>query len=60
MGRGELVPCFALFVCMDFALPIKLFLSQLMSFLPLTLSILFPLGEVSEQLRGAEFLAGVK
>lgn len=31
-----------------------------MSFLPLTLSILFPLGEVSEQLHGAEFLAGVK
>lgn len=32
-GKGELIPCFALFVCADFDLPVKLFLPQSTSFL---------------------------
>ena len=32
MGSGELIPCFALFVCVAFDLPIKLFLPQPLSF----------------------------
>ena len=40
MGRSESIPCFALLVCTAFALPIKLSLSQLTSFLTFTLPIL--------------------
>ena len=36
MGSGEWIPCFALLACMSFALPIKLSLSQPMSFLTFT------------------------
>ena len=43
MGRGELIPWLALLVCEAFALPIKLSLSQPMSFLIFTLLILSPI-----------------
>jgi len=42
-GSGERIPRFALLVCTAFALPIKLPLSQRMSFLTLTLPILSPI-----------------
>jgi len=47
--------CFALLARLAFTLPIKLSLSQPMSFLTFTLLILFPipLGGASERLRGA-------
>ena len=32
VGSGEWIPCFALLVCAAFALPVKLFLSQPLSF----------------------------
>ena len=63
MGSAELIPWFTLLACVAFALPIKLSLSQPTSLLPFTLLILspIPLWEgVSEQLRGAYLLAGVK
>ena len=44
MGSGEWIPCFALLACTAFALPIKLSLSQSMSFLTFfTLPILSPI-----------------
>ena len=43
MRSSELIPCFDLFACLDFALPIKLSLSQSTSFLTFTLPILFPM-----------------
>jgi len=57
MGSSELIPCFALLAHMAFALPIKISLSQAMSFLTFTLQI--PTGEGgSEWLGGAELSAG--
>ena len=55
MGSGEWIPCFASLVCVTFAVPIKLSLSQPTSFLIFTLPIFspIPLGGVSEWLCGA-------
>jgi len=39
MGSSELIPCFSLLLCVAFALPINLSLSQPTSFLTFTLSI---------------------
>jgi len=55
IGSNELIPSFALLVHTDFALPVKLILSQPMSFLTFTLLIpspILPVG-VSEWLCGA-------
>ena len=43
MVNSELIPCFALLVCAAFAVPLKLSLSQTMSFLPSTLPVLSPI-----------------
>lgn len=42
MGSREWIPCFVLFACTAFALPIKMSLSQPTSFLIFTLPVLFP------------------
>ena len=61
MGSSELIPCFALPLCAAFALPIKLSLSQTMSYLTLTLLILSPVPPGgSEWLRRAWLLTGAK
>ena len=49
MRRSEWIPCFALLACTAFALPIKLSLSQPMSFLTFTLPILFPIPLVGNE-----------
>lgn len=55
----------ASFVCINFALPIKLSFSEPMNFLPPSLPILFPVtlrevGQVSGWVCGVEMLTGVK
>ena len=61
MGSCELVPWFGLLVRSAFALPVKLSLSQPMSFLTFILLVLSPIPPGgSEQLRGAWLLTGAK
>ena len=62
LGSSEWIPCFALHVHTAFALPIKLSLSQPMSFCTFTLPISpHPTGGgVPEWLCRAELLAGIK
>lgn len=56
MGSSELIPGFALLVCVAFASPITLFLPLPTSFLTCTLllqSLVLLVEELSEQLQGA-------
>jgi len=52
MGSSELIPWFALLACMAFALPVKLSLSQPMSFLTFTLPVLSLIPPRAEQASG--------
>lgn len=53
MESGKLIPCFALLVCTVFVLPFRLCLSQFMSFLTCTISVLSLItAEGSEQVSG--------
>lgn len=52
MGSSELVPSFALLVCVGFDFPIKVSLSQPMSFPTFTLLILSPILFLQEGVRG--------
>lgn len=52
MGSGELTPCFALLVCVAFASPIKLSLSQATSYLTFSLLIVSLMPLVEEWVSG--------
>lgn len=62
MECGELIPFFALLLHMEFSLPVKMSVSQPMSFLSFDLLILFPIpgGEECKGLCGAWLAADLK